>query len=178
MNGSARADFLHVIRAAPNHDTGGKETLQGLEPTKTLFAEMRAQGWSIEIQPDGLNIHYDAETCCRGDRLGAEKIRVSDAWARRAQAGQFLIQLVIDIEQGVHCSVTDAVCGELKTGFRRGADHRKQAILLNKQNASILWIGDRIDVAHSPRLAGRGTAGKQAPARVVSHAVESQPIVT
>ena len=72
------------------------------------------------------------------------------------------VDLFVGIEQSMNGPIADAVGRELKARRDGLAHDRHQLLARNEENAPIIRVVDRVDLAHSPRLAHVGTAGEHA----------------
>ena len=77
--------------------------------------------------------------------MGDARARLPD----RARA----VDLFIDFKQRVHRSIANRMRGELQPALDRGFHNGPETVLGNEEHAAIRRIGDRIRLAHAPRLA-------------------------
>ena len=161
IDGTERADFLHVVRAAAGDRTGREKASERLEPAQSLITELSDQRARIQIEPGRLNIHADAELGAFFHGLFAHEIGMGDAGAIVADRPR-AIQLLIDIQQRVHCAIAHGMRSELHSMVEGRLDDLEQALFGDKQHAAIFRIANGVNLADAPGLSHVRTAGQHA----------------
>src|SRR5262245_7577086 len=156
-----RADLLHVVGPAADGDARGEQALERLKPAETFLSELPAERAGVEVEPGGLDVDDHAEAGALVDRLLAHEVRVRQAGPRLPQRHLF-VEILVDVEERVDRPVADGVGGELQTALGRRADHPRQPVFRDEQEAAVLRVGNAVDAADAPRLAHVGAAGEHA----------------
>ena len=106
-------DFLHVIGPATGDAARLEDAPQRLEPAQTVITKLLRQSPRVEIEPGRLDIDYHAQALQFVYDLAALEIRVRDAGAGWPHRPVF-VDLFVNIEQGLHCSIAHRMRRELQ----------------------------------------------------------------